>query len=1129
MSILTNLFSIIGALPPPVAVLGDFNIHHSSWGCYQNDSLSSAFLDLVDDHNLCILNDGSPTRRVLPGQNPKSAVDLSLCTPATSSRLTWLTLCNTHGSDHFPILMSFPDSSNYILPPRNPRLKFNLSKADWTLFSQSVDALLVHLSPVPHENTHAAYSIFRNALLSAAETAIPTKNASRGKIPSLPWWDSDCSDLCKQRKEAEMEYALHMSPAKYISYKEVAARTVRTLSERKRLGWNMFCESLSPSSRPSLVWNNVRRFRGSVSVDHNSSSNDPSVWIDSFSCRLAPPYVPTLAESSSLPPPHSPTPDTLVAPFSLDELTAVLESLKDSSPGIDGIPYSFIVKCSFTSKLIFLNILNNIYSLGIPPDEWKTQIIVPILKPAKPNNESSSYRPIALSCTMSKILEHLVKNRLEWFVESRGILPASQFGFRKGLSTMDSVGCLATDIRIALSKRESLVGVFLDIASAYDNVLLPVLRQKMLQLSIPEKMVNFISNLFSSRAILISCQNSLLPPRLLWKGLPQGSVLSPLLYNLYTYDLELSVNSFCNVLQYADDLALYVSVRDLGDASARLNSAINYLHDWLGNHGLSLSVEKSSVVTFSRMRSIPDVIVSFDGKIFPVRNSVKFLGVVLDSRMTGVQHINHIIKKCEKNIHILRSLSGVWWGSHPYTQKLLYNALIRSHFDYGTHILEPCNKSALTSLDRIQSKCLRIIIGAMKSSPINALQVECAEPPLHLRRQYLSDRFIYKNFQLSNHPLISKLHTLSEHIYFNSYWNHKSHPCLFTSFVKFISLPCPVYQCRLNPLFLTPYNAILYRPDIVLNIGINKDDPGANAKFNSVVNSKWNGWHTMFTDASKIKADGCVGFAVWIPEYKIILNFKCPPQASVFTGEALAILEALMYIESHKLHNTVIFTDSRSCLQAILANQLRSKSKLPFVLKIKEILFRCHVSGIKITLAWIPGHSGIVGNEGADQCSKDATTIGSDIHYTTYAQDLTSLAKADLISRWNEAWNLSKRIKGKHYADVQDSLLVRPWFFKYRKANKRVTSTICRLRLGHACTPVHLAKIRVKDSSLCECGLDEGSAEHIFFNCPRRPSLYEVLPDIIPRPTNFKSLLSLVHTTFVNILCEYVHQNNIRL
>ncbi|KAA5586607.1 hypothetical protein F3H15_37395, partial [Pseudomonas aeruginosa] len=122
---------------------------------------------------------------------------------------------------------------------------------------------------------------------------------------------------------------------------------------------------------------------------------------------------------------------------------------------------------------------------------------------------------------------------------------------------------------------------------------------------------------------------------------PQGSVLSPLLYNLYTYDLELSVNSFCNVLQYADDLALYVSARDIGDASARLNSAINYLHDWLGNHGLSLSVEKSSVVTFSRMRSIPDVIVSFDGKIFPVRNSVKFLGVVLDSRMTGVQHINH--------------------------------------------------------------------------------------------------------------------------------------------------------------------------------------------------------------------------------------------------------------------------------------------------------------------------------------------------------------------------------------------------------------------------------------------------------------------------------------------------------
>ncbi|CAF4852676.1 unnamed protein product [Pieris macdunnoughi] len=124
---------------------------------------------------------------------------------------------------------------------------------------------------------------------------------------------------------------------------------------------------------------------------------------------------------------------------------------------------------------------------------------------------------------------------------------------------MDSLSIITTDIRIAFKKKQFLVGVFLDIASAYDHVLVPVLRQKMLQLSIPEKLVRFVCNAVSNPYIIIRSQNTELSPRSIWRGLPQGSVLSPLLYNIYTYDLELVVNSFCQVLQYADDVALYFS------------------------------------------------------------------------------------------------------------------------------------------------------------------------------------------------------------------------------------------------------------------------------------------------------------------------------------------------------------------------------------------------------------------------------------------------------------------------------------------------------------------------------------------------------------------------------------------
>lgn len=1129
VSILSDIKSIISSLPPPVIILGDFNIHHTSWGSHFCDDLSSILIDISDDLNLCFLNDGSPTRRVSPSLNPKSAVDLTFCSPSLSSLISWCTLPNSYGSDHFPIVITMHDSNSSF--PQNlskPLSKFILSKANWSQFRSALNTEISHFPPVSYDNVLIVYALFRDALLASAKKTIPVKNSTRDKIPSPPWWDIDCTNVCRERKKAEQIYSSSMSNENWIEYKRASAIAVRTLSEKKKFGWNSFCESLSPQTPPSLIWRNVRRFRGAMLYEYNVSSNDSSEWLDDFCSKLAPPSVPSFLDStfysSSVP-----SNDKFDAPFSQEELSLVLSSLKNSSPGLDGIPYAFLVNSSTSARDLLLNILNYIFSSGIPPEDWKTQIVIPILKPGKPCKDSSSYRPIALSCTMAKILEHLVKNRLEWFMESKGLLSKSQFGFRKGLSTTDSLSLFVTDIRLALSKQEFLVGLFLDISSAYDNVLLSVLRQKLLQLSVPVKLVNFISNLFSARSVQVKFENNFLPPRMLWKGLPQGSVLSPLLYSIYTSDLDLSVNSFCDILQYADDLVLYVSSKDIDDASSRLNSALFYLGEWLENHGLSLSIAKSSVTVFTRRRHIPDISISFNGQEVPVKDHSKFLGVILDSKLSGVHHLNHVVKKCEKSINILRSLSGVWWGSHPYTQKLLYNSLVRSHLDYGSFLLEPCNKSALVSLDKIQSKCLRIICGAMKSSPINALQIECSEPPLHLRRQYLSDRFFYKVIQLSNHPLISKLHSLSDFISSGRYWIHKEPPCLFNSFVKFISLPCPVFQCKFNPLFDASFESIIYKPNIILDLGIDKNSPSADSQFNRLIRKDWSDWLSIFTDASKISDQGCVGSAVWIPKFSIILNFKCPSFASVFTGESIAVLEALQYVESHKLDKTIIFSDSKSCLQAILANQFTSKTKFPFILKIKNILFKCQSQNIRVILAWIPGHCGIHGNEVADNCAKEAINSGI-LHDVVYTSDLIPLARKRLFCIWDEQWKHSRTLKGRHYADIQNSIPPVPWFFKYRSASKRVTSTICRLRLGHSCTPVHLAKIRIKDSSICECGLDEGTPDHIFFSCPNFPiSLYDLLPPYIPRPTNFKLLLSLVNSPFVQILCNFINFNNIRL
>ena len=725
-------------------------------------------------------------------------------------------------------------------------------------------------------------------------------------------------------------------------------------------------------------------------------------------------------------------------------------------------------------------------------------IIIPIIKSGKDPFNPINYRPIALSSVLAKITEHMIKHRLEWFVESRNLLAKSQFGFRKGMGTVDSLSILTTDIRTSLLNKEYLVGVILDISAAYDNVLLQVLRKKLIQqLNIPEKLVRFICNIFMERSIIIRSLDSHLPPRTVWKGLPQGSVLSPLLCSLYTYDLEHTVNSFCQILQYADDLTLYLPTKSLEDAVNRLTSALGYLSDWLLKHGLSLSAPKSSVVVFSKKRFIPLVSISVDGTNIPQENKVKFLGVWLDSKLSGIPHTDYISQKCEKNINVLRALSGVWWGAHPFTQKLLYNAIIRSHIDYGSFVLDPCNKSGLQKLDKIQAKCLRIILGAMKSSPINAMQVECVDSPLSIRRQYLANRFFFNLVQNSEHPLLCRLDRLS--VIFNTRFTRSDTelPCLLRAYLEFTRLPNPLFQISLLPLYLTPYEALVFQPNVILDFGIEKGTFEANRIFICNVLSKYNNWFTIYTDASKISDDKPVGAAVWIPSSRIVLNYKCPPVTSVFTGESIAILEAILFVRSHNLNNSIIFSDSKSCLQSILSNPFRSKSKFPIIFKIRDQLYHCHKLGINIVLAWIPGHLGIPGNVSADSCAKNAVHAGSPEHSTLYSYDICSNLKLSSFITWNKQWKISKATKGKFYGDIH---------------------------------PVFLTKIRVRDSSLCECGLDEGNVNHMFFCCPKmRFSLYDVIPPNIPRPTSLKCLLSLVFTSFVYRLCKYIKINKIKL
>lgn len=1122
---------MLSKIPSPLVILGDFNAHSPLWGSSSSDPSGNKLIDLMDSLNICLLNDGSPTRISHPGQSP-SAVDITFCSPSIYPLSSWRTSLDPCGSDHYPIILNLAQrlhSNHY-----KNKSKFIIKKADWSHFRDSIQDHTISLPSPTSDNCTSSYKSWTDSILKSADKSIPKSSPVVTKARSPPWWDEECLRVLKERKAANKLYCQQMTLENYLKAKNAQAVAKRTFRFKKKNSWRNFCTNISPATPAGEVWSMIRRFRSSFSLP--KATHNSAIWISDFINKIAPSYVPNIDEVPTLTPNSLNPSSWLDSPFSLDELKRATENLKDSAPGKDEILNIFIRHTDVNSLSYFLSLINIFLDSGIIPPDWKIQNIIPIFKSGKDPSLGSSYRPIALSSTLCKVAERMIKNRLDWFVEKNQILSPSQFGFRKGKSTLDNLSSLVSDVKLALSKNEYCVAVFLDICGAYDNVNIPILKKKLLAIGIPPKLVQFIINLLSQRTIFVDGSES--PPHIrhIFKGLPQGSVLSPILYNIYTYDLEKSIHFMCKILQYADDLTFYKISSNLFIAVSAINNALKKLLAFLNSNGLELSPSKSKVVIFTRRRKLPDIQVRFGDEVIPISKEVKFLGMFLDSKLTWNSHINHVITKCESNINPLRFLSGVWWGSHPTSLKLLYNALIRSHLDYGSCLFDPMSSSNSHKLDKIQSKCLRLILGAMKSSPINSMQVECCEPPLNLRRRCLAEKYIFKTCSITSHPLIPILQSLKYEVNVNPFWKKHPPPLLYDCFNSFLDISTISYRNESLPLYSCPYESLTFYPKVHQFIGISKKNIKNsaqlnNAEFNKIIENNWPNYIKIFTDGSKLSLDSYCGASVYVPHRKLCFPHKLPKECSIFSAECIAIIEALQLVKSLNIRNALILSDSLSSLQKISASPLNSSSD-SLICSIRALLHSMSLAHVSVVLAWIPGHLGIVGNDMADSIAKESTVHGPLSNIPIPIRDYFPILKSKYRLQWSSEWKSSSLIKGHQYSLIQPSIPIKPWFHKYTSMPKKYISSITRMRLGHTCCLSHLARFHIVRSPYCDCG-SEDTLDHIFFECPindQFPNFTNELVKLeIEFPTSVPCLLSLNTPEIHYLLAKFIYKNGLNI
>lgn len=1077
-------------------ITGDFNAHHYLWGGNKIDTKGEIIETFITEKDMVLLNDGSFTRIGNANQN-NSALDLTMVSPNLSLISDWEVLKDSIGSDHLPTLtavqLNFNNRNNnreYYVEGRR-----NFKKANWSEFSSTIDTELKNfsLTGTPTED----YNNFLEILQQAAKKHIPIKNKKKNiNHPYSHWWNEECSEVIRKRKEAMNKFLNNLNEENRIQANFWAAKARKVLKENKRKSWRNFCTKLNRNTNIGEVFKMAKSYRmGTDRVARECNAN--ILDIDQYASHICPDYVPTEREVHNNKAVTLDN-DEMHSKFTWEELTFVLNNTKDSATGLDDISYSMIQNCPNEGKSIFLEILNSIWLSGDIPENWKEIIVVPLPKPGKPKGLVSSQRPIALSSNLLKIFEHLIKNRMVHFIEKELLLPHFMAGFRKGKATADNIIQLISDIQLATSSRNHVICASFDIQGAFNYVNIPRLVDKCVEFGLPKSVVQVINNLLSERKIRIKYKNNITAPRSIFLGLPQGSVISPLLWLIYTADLKSKISKFSKVLMYADDFLMYTVCREINIGMSTLEKDNTALSEWLDDCHLSLSSAKSNFIIFSnsKVKNNHNKL-KYNNEFINRVTFTKVLGIIIDENLTWSKQLDKVYLACHKALNIIKATSRVWWGADPNTAILLYKSLIRSKIEYCSFIFASACNTSWKKIESIQNTAIRVILGAFKSSPTHCLQVESALPPLYIRSQRSADRYMLKLITIRNHPLLTTLFLLHRHAniptpYFRS---HKI-PLLVNSINRLSTLfPSIRKELRL-PCYMLPFQTILTNINVT-EVEISKEDRDipnlATAKSREIMDNHINSIK-IYTDGSKTNIG--VGAAFYVEDDNHYGKFKLPREASIFTAEALALSKALTYVYDSEEKDFIILSDSKSVLTALKGNLIKPNVNW-ILLQIKEKVKNCIEEEKNITFCWIPAHCNIKGNEKADLAAKSAIFEGEETDIKLPYTDILKVTNELHINDWKSHFNSIKesnqqrRIEAGYEASSwYDKVLLEfpknplvPWF-KGKLKSRNFYSIINRLRIGHNSSPSHLYRLGIKTDKGCSCGYFDMCPQHMIFECP---------------------------------------------
>lgn len=747
-SSLETKLELLSPLYEHTIILGDFNT------CLlKSDYRTQKLLSLVTSLNMEILP-LSATHHAPQYANP-SLLDLILVSNPS--------MVVTHGQLSAPF--SFHDLIylTYKIRPPKPKPKFILVRnykgidverlrsdarsADWSdiFLSDSIDGKISHLN---------------RTLTDLYDRHAPVKCVRVKRLPA-PWLTDEVKRAMSKRDKAKRRLRRNPSEENLLAYKSLRNRCNRMCRDAKRRHIHNNIEDL-PTSQ---VW----KFLKSLGVGKSSHDESPVVDLNALNTHFSRSPViledgiksATLNNLSQKPLPKC-TPFSF-APVSECDVKRSFKSISTKAVGADGVHLQMILLILEILAPVFTHIFNFSLLTGSFPTIWKKAQVIPL--PKTPNPLSfSQYRPISILPIMSKVLESIVQKQLSTFLNRNNLLSQFQSGFRPGHSTVTALLKVSDDIRLAIDKKQLTVLTLLDFSSAFNSVDFDVLLGILKSLNVSPPALIWFDSYLRGRSQCVRYDDVSSDWCDLSAGVPQGGVLSPLLFSVFINAITYTISSHFHL--YADDLQLYrhFKVGEIQKAISAMNSDLSSVCDWAKSFGLLVNPAKSQVMILGssymlnciQAQGLPRV--CYDGVDIDYSSCAKNLGVMFDNKLSWVNHVNDVSRKLHYSFHSLKRLQ---WFLPFKTKVMLAQSLLLPLLDYADVCYLDATEVLLNKLERLQNLCIRFIYGLRKYDHVSSYRSQLKWLPIRRRRdlhvvstlysilnnpsapQYLRERFVY--------------------------------------------------------------------------------------------------------------------------------------------------------------------------------------------------------------------------------------------------------------------------------------------------------------------------------------------------------------------------------------------------